>query len=301
MSETRPVAAALFVIAAMGVIGFIDNFVVVIAEETGLWQFHLMRAAMVLPILALGTVLGFGTLRPRCAGPVMLRSVLVSVSMVLYFGALAFLPISEVVAGLFTAPIWVMLFSVLFLGQRVGPVRSLAAVAGFLGVLLVLKPDAGALTPVAAVPLIAGLFYALGAIVTRERCAGESVTAILAGFFGTMAVWALLGLAVLAVAAPEAPPGADGFILRGWGPPSDTVLFWTVVQAVGSILGVGLLTRGYQLADASFVSVFEYTLLGFVSAWAWILRGEALDALSLAGLCLIALSGIVIALRGRDR
>ena len=79
------------------------------------------------------------------------------------------------------------------------------------------------------------------------------------------------------------------------------MLFWTVVQAVGSILGVGLLTRGYQLADASFVSVFEYTLLGFVSAWAWILRGEALDALSLAGLCLIALSGIVIALRGRDR
>ncbi|MDU8943325.1 DMT family transporter [Ovoidimarina sediminis] len=301
MSETRPIAAALFVIAAMGVIGFIDNYVVVIAGETGLWQFHLMRAAIALPLLAAAAALGFGTLRATAPRPVALRSFLVSATMVLYFGTLAFLPIAKVVAGLFTAPLWVMVISALFLGQRVGPVRALAGIVGFLGVLLVLKPEAGSFTPVSAVPLVAGLLYALGAIVTREGCARESVPALLTGFFTAMAIWSILGLLVLAILQPDAPPGAAGFILRGWGPPSETALFWTAVQAVGSILGVGLLTRGYQLADASFVAVFEYSLLGFVSVWAWVLRGETLDALSLAGLCLIAVSGVVIALRGRDR
>ena len=62
---------------------------------------------------------------------------------------------------------------------------------------------------------------------------------------------------------------------------------------------MAFLVRGYQLAEASFVSVFEYSLLIFASLWAFVLRGDLLDGWAMAGIGLIILSGIAIALRGR--
>ena len=69
------------------------------------------------------------------------------------------------------------------------------------------------------------------------------------------------------------------------------------VQGIGSVLGVGLTIRSYQLAEAAFVSVFENMLLVFATLWAIILWGEWPDGLGLLGLALILVAGITIALR----
>ena len=60
------------------------------------------------------------------------------------FGAVAVLPIAQVGAGLFTAPIFVLIFSALFFGLPIGKWRIIAVGLGFAGVLLLLRPDAGA-------------------------------------------------------------------------------------------------------------------------------------------------------------
>ncbi|MEL6644373.1 MAG: DMT family transporter [Pseudomonadota bacterium] len=297
MSAHRPLAAAVSILSAMLLIGFIDNFVVNIARDAGLWQFHLVRSAMALPMIVGLAMLGIGTLAIRRLWAVGIRSLTISVAMVLYFGSLAFLPISEAVAGLFTAPLFVLLISVVVLGERVGIVRVIAAGAGFIGVLLVLRPDAGAVTVTSAVPILAGFFYAVGAILTRAWCADESPTALLAGFFLGLGLCGAAGVAVLA--AFPVTDDDPGFVLRGWATPTSAFLGWTLMQAVGSIAAVGLITRSYQMADPSYVSVFEYSLLIFVSVWAWILRGEGLDLMAILGICLIIASGTIIALRGR--
>ncbi|MEM9474504.1 MAG: DMT family transporter [Pseudomonadota bacterium] len=297
MSPARPIAAALSILAAMLLIGFIDNFVVNIAEDAGLWQFHLTRSVMAVPLIVALAWLGIGTLRVARWWAVAARSLAISAAMVLYFGSLAFLPISEAVAGLFTAPLFVLLVSTLALRERVGAVRILAALVGFAGVVMVLRPDAGAVTLATLAPVGAGFLYALGAIATRRWCATESATALLAAFFTALGIWGALGVAVLAAfpAAGEAP----GFILRGWEAPTPAFLGWTVMQAVGSIIAVGLITRSYQMADTAFVSVFEYSLLVFVAVWAWVLRGETVDSWAMLGIGLIIGSGCVLALRGR--
>ena len=299
MDDTRPLAAAASILIAMAVIGFIDNFVVVIAAEGGLWQFHAMRTLMALPCLLLLSRIGLGTLRPMNIRAVAGRSCFISASMMLYFGSLAFLPIAEVAAGLFTSPIWVLLISVAALGHRIGPVRAAAAALGFCGVLLVLKPDAGGITPLSLVPVAAGLLYALGALATREWCAGETTLALMTGMFIAMATWGVAGMCVLAILSPQVPAGTEGFILRGLVMPSGAFLFWTLVQAVGSVLALWFLVKGYQLGEASFSAVFEYSLLIFVSVWAFVLRGETLDIWALAGIALIIASGAAIALRER--
>jgi len=300
-SQTQePVKAAVLVIAAMALIGLVDNFVVRIAAEAGIWQFHLMRAGMAVPlILGIGAVMGW-QVRPLRVWAVSIRGLLLAISMLFYFAALAFLSVAETVAGLFTAPIFVLLISVLWFRQRVTLQNVVAAAIGFTGSLMVLKPDVGGFDWVNVMPIAGGFFYALSALSTRRSCAGESALALLLGFFAAMSVFSCIGLIAMTLLDAAAPAGPDGFLQRGWVAPSWTVLTLTALQAFAAVVGVGLITKGYILADAAYVSVFEYALLVFAAVWGWVLWGQLLDAWGLLGGCLIVVSGLIL-MRGHSK
>jgi drug/metabolite transporter (DMT)-like permease len=302
MSTDRTLAAAGLILIYAVIIGYTDNHVRVIAAEAGLWQFHVTRSAMALALVAsLAVPLGL-RLRPVNARAVLGRSAIHGFAMLIYFGSLAFLPVAQVAAGLFTAPIFVLLISRFAFGQPIGPLRILAVAMGFLGVILVLGPSAlGGASFAALLPVLAGAMYALGNIATREWCAEESAETLLAGFFGALLVLGMLGLALLAILPVAVPEGSDGFVQRGlvW-PPSAEFWFWTGVQAAGSLLAVGFMIRAYQIAEASRVSVFEYVILPSSALWGWILWGERLGAQAILGMTLIAGAGVVIALGARQ-
>ena len=76
--------------------------------------------------------------------------------------------------------------------------------------------------------------------------------------------------------------------------------FWSAVQAVGSMIGIALIFRGYLVGEAGYVAVFEYSLLVFASFWAWVLWGQTVNLLALSGMALIAGAGVVITLRTDD-
>jgi drug/metabolite transporter (DMT)-like permease len=294
----RTLAAAALICGYAMVIGFTDNYVRVIAQEHGLWQFHLTRTVMAMVLLAaLVPLLGL-RLRPVNARAVLARSVIHGLAMVIYFGALAFLPVAIVAAGLFTAPIFVLLISRFAYGQTIGSVRVLAVAVGFAGVICVLGPQAMSGASLAAVlPVLAGALYALGNIATRQWCAGESAETLLAGFFGIMGVFGALGLLVLTLVPMVAPLGTDGFLLRGWVWPTGPFLLWTFVQAAGSLVGVAMMIRAYQITDAGRASVIEYVILPASAFWSWALWGELLTPLAILGMALIAAAGCMIALR----
>lgn len=299
-SDRTLAAAGMILIYAM-IIGFTDNYVRVIAEDAGLWQFHATRGGMALAILAiLARPLGF-RLRPVNPRAVLARSAIHGASMLIYFGCLAFLPVAQVAAGLFTAPIFVLLISRFIYGHPIGPVRVLAVGVGFVGVILVLGPSAmrGA-SGVAVLPVLAGAMYAMGNIATREWCPQESATTLLAGFFGMLGLLGAVGLVVLALYPVPVPEAAAGFVQRGWVSPSQTFLFWTFIQAAGSLLGVGLMIKAYQVADAGRVSVFEYIILPASAFWGWMIWSEGLTHLAVLGMMMITAAGMMIALRARQ-
>ncbi|MCV2868271.1 DMT family transporter [Defluviimonas sp. WL0002] len=300
MPANRTLAAAGAILIYAFVIGFTDNYVQLIAADTGLWQFHATRTAMAFVILALAAVpLGL-RLRPRNWRAVGFRSLVHGSAMVVYFGCLAFLPVAVVAAGLFTAPIFVLLISRFAFGMYIGPFRILAVAVGFLGVMMVLGPDGDmAIGPATLLPVAAGALYALGNIATRQWCRDESAETMLAGFFAALGTYGLLGLVALALWQPEVPAGTDGFILRGAVWPSATFLFWTFVQAAGSLLGVGMMVKAYQMAEASRVAVFEYVILPASAFWTWAIWGDLLSLRAMAGMALIFLAGLIIAVRGK--
>lgn len=291
----KPGLAALSILGGMFTLGVTDNFVPYLTERGSLWQFHFVRGIMAIALLALLGAVGFGILRPKRVLAVAGRSFFQAGAMLIYFGCLSVLPIGVVVAGLFTAPLFVLMISVLFQGKQVGPVRWCAVVLGFGGAMLVIRPDPAALDWVAFLPIVAGMLYAIGAVATRAWCEGEGTFCLTAGFFGMLAVFGAVGLMTLPAGGPI---GHEGFVLRGWVPIEGSFLFWTTVQAVGSLIGIGLIFRGYQMGEASAVAVYEYSLLVFASFWAWVLWDQTVDALAAFGMVLIAVAGVVIATRG---
>ncbi|MGJ8558425.1 MAG: DMT family transporter [Sulfitobacter geojensis] len=291
---THSAMAAASVLGGMAALGLTDNFVPFISERGSLWQFHFVRSLMGFVILGAVVALGYGSFRMNRPWAVLARSFFPASAMLIYFGCLSVLPIGVVVAGLFTAPLFVVLISILFQGKPVGVFRWAAVIAGFAGAVMVIQPDPAALDPVAFLPIVAGLFYAVGAVATRAWCEGESTLSLTAGFFGLLGVFGLIGIFVVNV---DAPAGHAGFVLRSWGPLDGAMLFWFAVQAVGSLIGIGLIFRGYQLGEASHVAVFEYSLLVFASFWAWVLWGQTVSPLGLWGMVLIAIAGTLIALR----
>lgn len=301
MTNDRTLAAAGLITVYAMVIGFTDNYVKVIASEAGLWQFHLTRTLMAMALLGLAAVPMGLRLRPVNLRAVVARSAIHGCAMVIYFGALAFLDVALVAAGLFTAPIWVLLISRFVYGHAIGPLRIFAVITGFLGVILVLGPEAmsGASLP-ALLPVIAGAMYAMGNIATREWCGQESAETLLAGFFGMLGIIGAMGMLALWLFPIAVPAGAEGFLQRGPVWPSGTFYFWTFVQAAGSLLGVGMMIRAYQITDASKASVLEYVILPASAFWTWALWGTGLAPLAVVGMALIVAAGTMIALRARQ-
>ncbi len=290
--------AAGLVVAGMTLIGFMDTYVFVIAAEAGLGQFHFIRALIAIPMVWIAVRLGGHRLRVRNPLRVAIRSLFFALSMLVYFGALAFLPVASVAAGLFTSPIFVLLISVLFLRERVGWRRVAAVAIGFAAILLVLRPGGSEIGFWVYLPVVGGLLYAIAAIITRRWCADESTQTILVGFYLTMILLGGAGSAALSLSGHVVPDGQSGFVLRGWGTLGGVVWFWIVAQAVGSSIAVAMITRAYQTAETSSVAIFEYSLLITAALWGLILLGQTLDALAIAGMVMIVVAGAVLALRG---
>lgn len=298
--RTSPILAAVLMIAAMAIIGVIDNVVVLLAETIGLWQFHFSRAVLMIPLIVGLSLLGLGGLRPKRLGFVVLRSLLIMTAMLFYFSSLALMPIAQALAGLFTSPIFVLLISALGLKQPIGSWRILAVLIGFTGILCVLQPNPTDFDATTLLPVAGGFFYALSAIITRSHCAEESTVSLLFSMVLALGLAGAVGLMLLSVFPVATADGPDGFVTRGWVSDMQPAMLWVVIQAVGSTLAVFMLIKAYQVGEPSYVAVFEYSVMIFGPLFAWGALGQSLDALQICGIGLIATAGALLGWRARQ-
>lgn len=289
MTDDKNLQAAALALAGSAILGLTDNFVASVAEESGLWQFHVIRTLLALPFLILlGRGMGF-SVRPKRLGPFALRSAVVSAGLMLYFAALGTVPVAQAGAGLFNAPVWVLLLSVLVFGARVGPLQVLAVLGGFGGALLVLRPDPSNLSIITVLPMAAGALYGLGMLLTREVCREESPVALTLGVFSAFGLISL-GMVCVTFLLP-----GETFLTRPWTPITSRLLWLAVFQAVGSVIAVTLITQAYRIGIPSRVAVFEYSFLVFAAFWGVILWGVATEAATWIGIAIIIASGLIVA------
>ena len=293
--NTNTVASIFFMVTGMAIVGIIDNFMKFIAVEISLWQFHFVRSLIAVPVIVIFGILAGWDLKPKRLWPVLGRNMFLSGAMFIYFGCLGFFPIPAVAAGLFTAPVLVMFIDAIWSRRAIGPIRLSTAFIGFLGTILVLKPDVGGLSLANLIPVSAGLMYAFGNVATRKWCEGESAAALLWSYMFLMLIFGGLGVVYLHFN----PGDPNSYLTRGWVWPSIGVWIWIWVQAVFSLIGIGFIMKAYLIGEVTYVSIFEYVMIIFATATAWALFGDRVGMLGFLGIGLIIATGIVISIRSK--
>ncbi len=93
----------------------------------------------------------------------------------LWFYAITVIPLAQVFALEFTSPLWVMVLSPLILGERMTPMRSLAAVCGFIGILIVARPTPDTVSPGTVAAALAAIGFAFSIIFTKRLTRTETL------------------------------------------------------------------------------------------------------------------------------
>ena len=294
--KTNTVASIFFMVTGMAILGTIDNFMKFIAVEISLWQFHFVRSFIAVPVIVIFGLLAGWDLRTKRLWPVLGRNMFLTGAMFVYFGCLGFFPIAAVAAGLFTAPVLVMFIDAIWSRRAIGPIRLATAFVGFIGTILVLKPDVGGLSWANLIPVSAGLMYAFGNVATRKWCEGESAVSLLWSYMFLMLIFGGLGVVYLYFN----PGDPSNYLTRGWVWPSVGVWVWIWLQAVFSLVGIGFIMKAYLIGEVTYVSIFEYSMLIFASIAAWVLFGDLLEPLGFIGIGLIIITGILISIRSKN-
>ena len=235
---------------------------------------------LLLMVLVLGPSRRLRLVRTARPGALVLRGLMLAGTTVCLMAAFRIMPLAETTALTFIAPLLVALAAGPLLGERVGLGRWLAVLGGFAGVVLIAHPGGGEM-PVAgvALALVGALCYTIYQVQTRQLSPHENTLTML---FYT----ALCGTAALSFTLPWV-----------WGGPQPNALEMALMLGMGVLGGTGhlLLTRAFRFAPASTLSPFSYAQLMWSSLLGWLIFDHIPDAQSLAGIAVIALSGLALA------
>lgn len=238
---------------------------------------------------------GFHLLRTQRLGAHLVRGVCVVFANISFFTALAAMPLAEAMAIFFVSPLIITVFSVLFLGEKVGWPRWAAVAVGFAGVLVILRPGSGAFNPVALMPLIAATLYATLHTMTR-RIGGTEKAATMAFYIQLVFIFVAggIGLAAGDGAYAGSSHPSIAFLVREWVWP--TSRDWLLIGAIGlgSAFGGYFISQAYRMAEAGLAAPFEYIAMPLAVIWGVLIWDEWPDAQTWAGMTLVIGSGLFI-------
>jgi drug/metabolite transporter (DMT)-like permease len=212
------------------------------------------------------------------------RSFFGAIAMASIFIALRNLELAETVAMTFAGPIFVTLFSIFFLSEKVGSTRWSAVVIGFVGVIFISRPGFETANIFYIFPIIFCLGFAAVCILIRKLTLyGESVWLI--AFYFTL-VSGLGGLATL-------PFG-------GWLIPTKTdFILLALIGIFGSVANL-LLTQSYKLAEVSLTTPLKYLALVYAIAFGFFIFQEIPSSYTILGATLVVISSLIIFTRERQ-
>lgn len=218
------------------------------------------------------------------------RGLMGTLAMGLGFSGLAYLPLPEVTAIGYAAPLLTVIFAAMFLGEEVRLFRVTTVALGMIGVLIVLAPrltvlegEAGYAEAFGAVIVLGGAVFAALAQVTVRRLVATERTAVIVFWFSMTAT--VLSLITIPF---------------GWVVPTPFEAFLLVTAGLLGGVGQILLTSSYREADASLVAPFDYASMIFALLIGWFIFAEIQSWTVLGGAALVVIAGLLIIWRERQ-
>ena len=279
---TPPLKAALWMIGAI----FSFTAMAVAAREISQTHdsFEIMAARSIIGlvlVLVIGKAIGqLGYISSQRLSGHFWRNIVHFTAQNLWFWSLTMIPLAQVFALEFTSPLWVILLSPLFLGERLTLSKLAAAGLGFAGILIVARPDLTNLSPGVLAAAGSALGFAATSILTKRLTRDEAIITILFWLTAFQAVFGILAATY------------DGQV--NW--PTAETLPWLGLIGVCGVLAHLSLTSALTLAPASFVMPIDFIRLPLIAVIGAMAYGEAIDPFVLGGGVVIFL-GIWISIR----
>ena len=195
------------------------------------------------------------------------RNIMHFIGQNLWFYAVTVIPLAQVFALEFTSPIWVILLSPFLLGERITLIRAIAALMGFIGVLIVTRPDMAGINTGVMMAASSAIFFAFTIIFTKRLTRTQSITCIL--FY----------LTVLQLIFGCLSAGYDGDIAL----PDAETLPWLILIGVAGLLAHFCITNALAIAPATVVVPIDFVRLPVIAIIGMLVYGEALDLWVLLG------------------
>lgn len=186
-----------------------------------------------------------------------------------WFAALTMIPLAHVVAIEFTMPLWTAVLAAACLGERFTASKAAAVVLGLLGVLLIVRPDAGGISTGQGIALAAAVGFAGSVILVKSLTRTEHPIAII---FWMLVLQSIIGLLpALAV----------------WRWPSAGLWPWIVLVAIGGTFSHYCFARALHHADATVVVPMDFIRVPLTALLGWWLYAERFDRWAVLGAALI--------------
>jgi drug/metabolite transporter (DMT)-like permease len=242
-------------------------------------------AAITLPVVF--ALRGAAAFRTRHPWRQFLRGMAVFLASVLFISGLAHLQLAENSAINYIWPVLTTLFSFLLLKESIGIRRLLATLAGFVGMLIMVRPGTEAFNWAAIFPFMAAVVWALSTIMTRSMAQDEAPE--------TTIVWSSI-IALLASAL---------IVPFGWAPMTWSDFGVASMMGLGSAFGHAMVIFAFGMAPASALAPYTYVQLVWAGALGYLMFGQLPDRYVVLGCIIIVAAGIYTAhrehVRNRDK
>jgi S-adenosylmethionine uptake transporter len=218
---------------------------------------------------------GTSILRTRHPYLQIFRGLLIVISAIAYLISLAYVPLADAVAVTFVAPFVVIVLAATILKEKVGAARWLAAIIGFAGTLIIIRPGVGVLHPAISLSLIAGAAFAIRQVISRVVAGTDPLATTVV--YTTLTAFIILSLPLAFV----------------WSSPA-TPQHLLLMLGIACLTGTGeyLIMRALDIAQAVVVAPLIYTIMIWSTLWGLIFFGTLPDVWTFAGTALVIGSGI---------
>lgn len=281
-----PLSAVLLIVAAVLCFAIADAIVKFLTQRYPVPLLMWVRFGVqaVATVLWLAPTMGMALVRTQQPKLQIIRGVVMVGSSLCFFNALKWLPLADATAIIYCTPVLVVLLSVVVLKERMTAPRWAFVVAGFVGMLLIVRPGASILHDAALMAFGSAGFYAAYQLLTR-RLRGEDPRV-------TLFYPALCGAVLMTATLPWLDHHAE--------------MPWThigLICVVGALSTVAhfLFILAFQRAPASALTPFTYMQLVWAILAGWLVFGQFPDRFTFAGIGTIAASGLLLAWHERRK
>ena len=271
-----PKIAVLWMIFGSICFGTMNALVKWTSVNADVWMIIFIRSLVIALAVAIFARFQGTSLRMNDPKKMFLRCLVGLIAMILYFSALALIPIGQAVTLQYTAPLFVALLSGSLIREKVSVSVLILLTTAFIGIILIVSPDLDSINPNALLALGSGFFAGLAYIFVRDLRKTDSPSTVVFWF----AAFSVLGSVIQA--SPEL-----------------SNLTWKMTAA---LIGIGIgagggqvgITMAYHQANAAWVSAFSYLTVIIATIYGIILFDEVLSTKIIIGGLLIIGSGVAL-------